>query len=300
MLNGTLDTFSVGEILELVGASRATGALRVQTDVDEGWVQCHDGAVTFASVGRGSDLGSVLVRGGFLPEVEWSTIANDPEPMDRLADVLSRTGVDAERLRRYLTVQTEESVFELDCWRAGDLRLEADGDVSLAAMFRYPTASLLESVETRRQAWAGLLEKLGSPDRIVHQTPMHADDDGEMSVSRSQLSLLSRVDGDRSIRELARAFGTGLFQTCTVVASLLDSGLVSLSADRVVPSTDRPARGTSAPIAQSSEPIDQLGDVPQASPSANAGGGGAEFVEPGDGPARDLIVRLLSAVKEEL
>lgn len=300
MLNGTLDTFSVGEILELVGASRASGALRVRTDVDEGWVQCHEGAVTFATVGRDNDLGSVLVRGGFVPEVEWSTIANDPEPTDRLADVLGRTDVDADRLRRYLTVQTEESVFELDCWRAGDLHLEADGDISIASMFRYPTSSLLESLETRRGAWAGLLETLGSPDRIVHQAPMHADDDREMRVSRSQLSLLSRVDGDRSIRELAREFGTGLFQTCKVVASLLDCGLVLLSADRVVPTPDRPAVDTRAPSAPTREP-DQPSDVPPApSGGATGGFGGAEFVEPGDGPARDLIVRLLSAVKEEL
>lgn len=291
MLAGTLDTFTVGEILSLLGASHTTGALHVWTEDDEGTVYCRDGEVTAATVGSITDLGGVLVRSGFVDEVEWSDVATASEPVDRLTRALDRKGVDTGRVHRFLTTHTEESVFELDGWQSGELRFEPDVDHALGSFFRYPTRRLLASLDARRAAWGPLVAKIGSVDRIVHQAPMTVDDGGEMSVNRTQLMVLSHVDGRRSIRELSRFLGTGLFQTCKVVASLLDALLVVLTDESDAAPDDAPARGAHE------RPDAPAPPAPPAPPPSTAT---TEFVEPGDGPARDLIVRLLSAVKEEL
>ena len=300
MLSGTLDTFSVGEILELVGAAGATGVLHVRSGGDRGAVRCDGGAVSLATVGEGCDLGTLLVRGGFVSATDWNALADRGDESAGLRGLLERPETDGDRVQRYLATQTEESIFELDCWREGELRLEADDAGDVNGVLRYHTADLLASIAERKREWRSIVKTLGSPDHVVHQAPMQVDDDGEMSVSRAQLALLSQIDGRRSVRELARDLGAGLFHTGKTVASLADAGLVVLRADRAAES-DTPVRRPPAPAVM--EPAPVVPDVPPAEIDV-AGSehqiGAPEFVEAGDGPARDLIVRLLSAVKEEL
>lgn len=307
-LSGTLDTVTVGEVLSLLGVSGTTGALRVWSDSEEGTVFCRDGEVTFVAVGDDGSLGDVLVRGGFVPSARWDELERLPDLGRQLGDILASDGVDTERVHRFLAKQTEESVFELDRWTAGELRFEPDMDHSFTDFFRYPTPALLASVGERREAWSALLGRIGSVERIVHQAPVTSDGDDEVSVSRSQLALVSQVDGRRSVRELARFLGTGLFQTCEVVADLVDVGLLQLAQDRVDGS---PRRSVPAPSLTAGSPASSSATgpapVPASTPetvavaSASPGvDGPTEFVEAGDGPARDLILRLLSAVKEEL
>lgn len=300
MLSGTLDTFSVGEILELVGAAGATGVLHVRSGGDRGAVRCDGGAVSLATVGEGCDLGTLLVRGGFVSATDWNALADHGDESAGLRGLLERPETDGDRVQRYLATQTEESIFELDCWREGELRLEADDTGDVNGVLRYHTADLLASIAERKREWRSILKTLGSPDHVVHQAPMQVDDDGEMSVSRAQLALLSQIDGRRSVRELARDLGAGLFHTGKTVASLTDAGLVVLRADRASES-DTPVRRPPAPAVM--EPALIVPDVPPDEIDV-AGSehqiGAPEFVEAGDGPARDLIVRLLSAVKEEL
>lgn len=304
MLNGTLDTFSVTEILELVGAAGASGVLHVRSDLDVGSVRCDAGAVSFATVGEDVDLGSVLVRGGFVRAPEWQALDGTDDPVVELKGLLARHEVDTDHLQRYLATQTEESVFELDCWRAGELRLETDDVRWLDGIFRYPTGPLLKSIGKRKREWQHLVGALGSPDHVVHQAPMRVDDDAEMSISRSQLALLSHVDGSRSVRELARHLGTGLFHTGKMVAALAEIGLVTLRTDRAASNgaSSNGAASNGAPAERvATEPSARPTPQPDPEPAPGASvDGPAEFVEAGEGPARDLIVRLLSAVKEEL
>lgn len=292
MLAGTLDTFTVGEILQLLGSSGTTGALHIWTHDDEGTVYCRNGEVTAATVGSSADIGGVLVRSGFVREEEWHEVLTDPKPAERLSVALDRSGVDSTRVHRFLATQTEESVFELDAWQAGELRFEPEADHTLGGFFRYPTRQLLASLDNRRAVWDSLLARVGSVDRIVHQAPFGVDDE-EMSVSRTQLMVVSHIDGRRSIRELSRFLGTGLFQTAKIVASLVDARLVVLRDDRAEGTPRAAAPVAPSPAAPTVQP--PVDPAPETTPT-----GATEFVEPGDGPARDLIVRLLSAVKEEL
>ena len=181
-----------------------------------------------------------------------------------------------------------------------ELRLEADDAGEVNGVIRYHTADLLASIAERKREWKSIVEALGSPDHIVHQAPMQVDDDGEMSVSRAQLALLSQIDGRRSVRELARDLGAGLFHTGKTVASLAATGLVELRPDRAAESAPAVRRPSSPAITDSASPVPDVAPTEIDVAGSEHQIGAPEFVEAGDGPARDLIVRLLSAVKEEL
>jgi hypothetical protein len=346
MLAGTLDTFSVGEILSLVGRSGGTGALRVWNGTETGTVFCRSGEVTFASVATEGQLGDVLVKAGFVGQSDWTSAAGDPQPTRRLAEALKRSGIETPKVHGYIRHHTEESVFELDRWRDGQLRFDSDDDHVLGDFFSYPTPPLLEAVARRRIEWSEIETKLGSLDRIVAQAPEVAGDDDEVRISKAQLAVLRSVDGQRSARDLSRRLGAGLFQTCSIIAGLVEARLVVMLDAPVAPPMPAPAvtidafgdvhsgngqarpvngvngvnghgvngnglnghdasdQSTAAPSdatghgALTPEPVGATAVAAPAQPTV--GGPAMEFVEPGEGPARDLILRLLSAVKEEL
>lgn len=318
MLSGSLDTFTVGQILSLIGSSDATGALRVWTDDDQGHVWCRNGSISFAAVGSNSSLGDLLVRSNVVSAEQWHDIETAAIPQLGIAELFDHPDVDGDRVRRLVAKQVEESVFEMDRWTTGELALDVDTVHPLASHFSYATDDLLAVVEQRRPVWAELMGVLGSIDRFVHQTPMDADDEGELSISRSQLHVLSHIDGTRSIRELARHLGTGLYLTAQIVAGLTTGGLVALSADRSARAPAGPSVPPPQPAVQQRElvsahatsgasaPTNGASAQPTAPTEATteaatpAGTPATEFVEPGSGPAQDLILRLLSAVKDEL
>lgn len=289
-LAGSLDTFTVGQILPLLAASRTTGTLRVRTEGDEGCVHCRDGAVIFASVGPECDFGNVLVRSGLLGADRWAELRAGADAAAAVEHILAGETADADRIHRLLVRHVEEAVFELDRWTSGQLHVEPGPPHPLSSHFVVPVDRLLLAVDERRDRWPALMARIGSEDRIVHQARIHVDDDGELRITRAQLGVLTQVDGTRSTRELARFLGAGLFRTCQIIAALAESGLVVLSADRS-PGPGSAVAPERAPEAAPPPPVDPAGD---------AGSGTFEFVEPGPGPAQDLILRLLSAVKEEL
>lgn len=307
MLAGSLETFTIGEILSLLAASRASGALHVWTEDDEGAVFCRDGDVAFAAVGKDDDVGDVLVRAGFVVPDTWAEVTQSDRPVDHLHEVLSHRGVDADRLHGFLATQTEETAFELDGWRHGEFRFDHRADHFLGEVFLYPTAHLLTAVRDRHHRWPTVIAKVGSADAIVRPVPLATDDGSEARISRTQLMVAAHADGRRSIRELARSLGTGLFQTCDIVGALLDARLVTLGGEAAPGWSAAPADAAIDLVIPIAEP-NPARLAPETSPTPAGNPVLVEaspvavgrFVEPGDGPARDLIVRLLSAVKEEL
>ena len=319
MLRASLDTFSADEILGMVGRARATGALRIFGPHTLGTVFCHEGSVTFATTDAADDLLGVLTRAGFV---------RDAQPADAtgLAEYLMNAGLDMQRLHDFVRHRTEESTFELSMWHDGHLEFEADLDHPYGDAFSYPMSGVLDGVGRRRAQWARFVERLPSTDTVVAQVSALAGDDGDLTISRTQWRVLAAVDGRRSVEQLAQALGTGLFSTVQLLIGLLDAGVIAVVD---TPAYEEPlAVATSRPSA-SADPaasvFDDLGTagitydsslghqfapvgagggaavatVPAPAPAGDLGLGGIEFVSGlGERPSRDLILRLLSAVKE--
>ncbi|MEY2570109.1 MAG: hypothetical protein QOE63_459 [Acidimicrobiaceae bacterium] len=313
MLRASLDTFSADEILGLIGRARATGAVRVFGPHTLGTVFCHEGSVTFATTDAADDLLGVLTRAGFV---------RDAHPADAtgLAEYLMNVGLDMQRLHDFVRHRTEESTFELSMWTEGHLEFDAGVDHPYGDAFSYPMSGVLDGVSRRRMQWARFLERLPSTDTVVAQVAALAGDDGDLTISRTQWRVLAAVDGRRSIAELAHALGTGLFSTVQLLVSLLDSGLIAVvdapayeeplavatSRASAVSSVEVPS--ATAAFGNGFEPSSGHHVAPAAAgvsvalatdPVTDLGMGGIEFVNGiGERPSRDLILRLLSAVKE--
>lgn len=325
MFSGTLDTAPVTALLGLLSRRARSGSLHLFGPAT-GVVQVLDGDVAFASARTGDDLGSELVRAGFLTTDDWQAAVASNDPARQVAGSLRRSGIDPERLHAHVRRQTEEAIWEVDRWQ-GDFVFEAEVTDPLAGAFRHPIPSLLLAVRRRDAAWAELATVVPSVDLLVAPAPARAGDDDDLTLSRAHYRLLGSVDGARSVRTLAGELALGLFRTTELVAGLLSAGLVTLVDRPVAAPVHEPTRaerllvavGASGmngggfdgdhdfdrtpawpPAVDLVEPTAAMSGAPAPPPASPLAPSGVEFVSHREAPARDLILRLLSAVKDEL
>jgi hypothetical protein len=326
VLRGSLETFSAGEVLWLVGRAQATGTLHI-LGASHGLVHCRDGFVTWASVEQDVDIADCLARAGLAtPGLGASAAAEQIE-------AALREGTDAQRIHDLVRTATEDAMFQLASWDEGQIAFDVAAPHPLADSFCFPIVAVLDAVHHQRARWDELTSRLGGADCIVVQAPAEGGE-GDVTISRSQWRLLGAVDGHRDVLGLSRAVGLGLVATAELVVALLDAGLLCILDDstprqagngalpqRVVagaPATPLRQNGTrhlaAVPAGPSYEPVidgpvltavasEEAAAVSDTGPGLVAlarelGLPEADYVNAGDRPSRDLILRLLSAVKE--
>jgi hypothetical protein len=329
VLRGTLDTFSAGELLWLVGRAQVTGTLRVLGPT-HGVVHCRDGFVTWASVHQDDDVTDLLARAGL------TTPGLGPSAAAEQIEAALREGTDAQRIHDLVRSATEDAMFQLASWDDGQIAFDTAPAHPLADSFRFPVVALLDAVRRQRARWDELAQRLGGADCIVVQAPADSGE-GDFTISRSQWRLLGAVDGHRDVLGLSRAVGLGLVATAELVVALLDAGLLCIvdeSTPRQAGNGALPQRSvagpppvtplrqsgtrhlTAVPAGPSFEPAADgpvltvvAAPEPEPEPAGDTGPAlvalarelglpEADYVSAGDRPSRDLILRLLSAVKE--
>ena len=234
-LEGTLDAFSLPDIFQLLSFTKKTGTLHLRREAggsnQHGVVHVRDGAVTG---GRGDvdcqSLGRRLVGASL---VDDETLADAVEsvletPGSGLAKALFATGkVDAEAAKALAAEQTTDAVFELLSWPEDAFAFvmdELDPDDLGASL---PVEDVVTEGRRRLEVWAGLTEKVPSTDAVVALSPAPA---AELVLSRDEWSLLSLVDGARTVNDLVVLSGTGQYVVVTALAGLAERGLVTVGA----------------------------------------------------------------------
>ena len=226
-LEGTLDAFSLPDIFQLLSYTKKTGTLHLRRDNQHGVVHLRDGAVTG---GRGDAtsqaLGRRMVGCGLVSD---EALADAVEllldtPGDGLGKTLLAQGsLAAEDAKRLATEQATDAVFELLRWEAGEFAFvvdEADPDDVGASL---EVEAVVAEGRRRLETWSALSQKVPSVDAPVS---MAAAPDGDAALTKDEWTLLSLVDGRRSVRDLVTLSGTGEYVIVSALAALAERGLV--------------------------------------------------------------------------
>ncbi len=228
-LEGTLDAFSLPDIFQLLSFTKKTGALHLRREAQHGVVFVREGAVIG---GRGDvacqALGRRLVGAGL---VDDDTLADAVERvLDTPGAGLGRTLVDSGRVdtaaaRELAVEQATDAVFELLRWPDGAFDFvmdEADPDDLGATL---AVEDVVAEGRRRLETWGSLTEKVHSATAVVSLSPSPA---AELVLSREEWTLLSLVDGTRTVGDLTNLAGTGSYVVMSVLAALAERGLVAV------------------------------------------------------------------------
>jgi hypothetical protein len=150
----------------------------------------------------------------------------------------------------------EEAVYALAIWSTGDFQF-TPGEEPESVTIEKSNTSLLMEAARRLDEWKVLSRRIPGTEYIPSILPRTTAE--PVTVSPPEWNLVIRLDGRRSIEEIARAMGVSAFEVSKVLYGLITAGLVEMrNKDTVRPAS--PTAPSAAAGERSSAPPAILGD----------------------------------------
>ena len=239
-ISGNLRTMPCADLLQWVSQSRKTGTLAVEGDPYNKRIYFRDGMVVAASSENPKEfLGYYLVGWRYLGEDELEELL---DMQDRHGTLLGELLVIVGRLTRdqlmhILPVKTEEAIYELFLWEAGDFRfLENILPAKKFQPLNMPVDMLILEGVRRRDEWERCREAIEDVSWIP--SVVRAVD--VQQLGESELAILREINGSNSIEDISLACRIPLFHALLFVYQGHAHGLFALQppdkdAETVIP-----------------------------------------------------------------
>ena len=233
-LEGTLDAFSLPDIFQLLSFTKKTGTLHLRFNDQHGVVHLREGAVTGARADASrQELGRRLVGAGLVDDDAFADAVEKVLQVSGsgLGKALADGGtLDAAVIKKVGTEQATDAVFDLLRWPEGEFAFvvdETDPDDLGASV---SVEEIVAEGRRRLETWNALTGSAMSTSAVVALAAAPATDP---AVNREEWALLALVDGVRSVGDLVLLSGSGEYVVVSVLAGLVERGLL-LIGDRSV------------------------------------------------------------------
>lgn len=239
MLEGDLTDFALPDILRLLAYTTKTGRLHVHSDGTVARIDLVDGRVrdasadaTRLSLARRLLGAGLLDADGLRDALEQADYQQLPTDLQLARQLVSVGHIEAAALAELVREQTIDALFDLLRWDDGRFRFERDtsasGDGAAVLDLAIKVEDLLSDAEGRLEAWQDVAEATGAGSGIVSIVRPDLDDD-EVGLPADAWSLLTLVDGARSVDELVALTGRGQFRTRSLLRTLVERGVVRVA-----------------------------------------------------------------------
>lgn len=233
----------------------ATGMLTLHSPRGEATLQFLQGDLAAArspatSQGRGTRLGERLVHAGRLdrPDLDAALDAqSSSSPPVALGQLLVDRGlVSADVVRVFLQEQVIDSLMDVIGWFEGTFTFDSDLAASSGVLVSIPIHRALMEVRRRTAERDRVMSVVVAPTAVPRPVPRPTP---PTSLSADAFTVLTAVDGLRSVGSIAASLGYAYDETSRLVYRLTLQGLVTFAeSDRVAPALTEPTLATpSAP-----------------------------------------------------
>jgi uncharacterized protein DUF4388 len=123
-------------------------------------------------------------------------------------------------------VSGEEAVYALAMWSQGDFRFDPGVATEVRTITKSNTNLLMEAAR-RLDEWRVLSKKIPSTD-MVPEFVVQEHRDGQINLNTSEWLILSKIDGHRSVKEIAAATRLTAFDAAKILYGLVATGLIRL------------------------------------------------------------------------
>jgi hypothetical protein len=120
----------------------------------------------------------------------------------------------------------EHAVYEMAIWSSGEFSFVAGEQTDQVTVYR-SNANLMMEAARRLDEWRVLSRKIPSLDLIPYFPPRDRGQD-QVTLSPHEWILVTRVDGKRSIEEIANLLQWAAFDVSKLLFGMITSGLVAL------------------------------------------------------------------------
>ena len=230
-MRGDLSETRLSTVLRDLARSDATGALHLDGPSGAAKIFARDGDVYYASSpAPRAQLGARLVGAGFVTddELDDALAAQDQGParMKLGALLVDRGVVRRDVIRVFVQEQILDAVFDLARWDTGPFEFFRGDAVSEDLPVQISVEPLLMEVERRLAEWEDIRAVIPSLDAVPDFSP-----DGSTTraaLEPDEFTVLTSVDGRRSVRELAHDLGYSQFDAARLVYGLSLLGVIGV------------------------------------------------------------------------
>lgn len=228
-LNGTIESFGISEIFQLVSHQQKTGTLEINTNGGVAKLRFLNGNLLEAWPDKRSPaelIGALLVRTGRVTPTQLNNaLETQRESLRRIGDVLIRMGaIRISEFQEILALQHRETVYKLLRLKRGRFRFVPEPvEIEPGVSVPMDIGALLMEGFRQIDEWPNLIEKIPSERKVygrVNDAPPPAD------LSPAETTMLMLVDGVSTVRSIVDRSRLGEFGAWEALASLFDRRLI--------------------------------------------------------------------------
>lgn len=233
-ITGNLKTMELAELLQWLSQGRKTGTLYLDDGKVEKRIFFKDGTIVSSAASDPKEyLGHFLVSHGYIDEL---TLAKAVEMQEEnkmlLGKILLTIGaIEEDDLNKMLKLKAEESIYELFTWQEADFRF-ADGelpDYQMISVNLSVTGLVLEG-HRRVDEWKQIRQLIPNAQVVPVSVKELKSEDGDPGIE----NILSLIDDDRSVQEIALQTHSGEFHVCRVLYDQIRAGRLKVVRPRQV------------------------------------------------------------------
>jgi uncharacterized protein DUF4388 len=201
----------------------------------------QDGRMVFASsTATDERLGELLLRRGRISLRQYVDAGSALAPGKRLGTVLVERGVlSAKDLVKTVVEQVQEIIYGSFQWTEGQYRLNEGGTSAESITLNISTPDLILEGIRRIEAWTRIDRAVGGLHARYERANAYEGTLRAMTLSPEKLSLLTGLDGTRTVEALCEGSSLTDFEVCRMLWAFRVIGLVRrVDAAAAVPEPD--------------------------------------------------------------
>jgi hypothetical protein len=233
VLQGDLATTALPDVLRMLADGDATGCLHVVDPVAEAaQIYLRDGCVyAVKAAGTRPQLGDRLVTSGALtPEALGEALEAQRTELQgwRMGELLVHLSlVDQAVVEDFLHQQIRATLSELLGWQHATWKFRVNQRTREDVVPPVPVAQLLRDLSARQADVAALQQVLHGPEAVPSLSAADTASD-HTEIDADAWSLLCKVDGSRTVADLARDCGSTMYEAGLAVVALVQAGLLEV------------------------------------------------------------------------
>jgi hypothetical protein len=238
-MQGTLDTFGVVEILQMLGRTRHSGTLHIECPerlIDVHFVHGRIAETRDSTrVAADSVIGSQLLKRSLVNDVQLrDALASQEASPCPLGTLLVRAGhVDEADLREVLARQVATTLVAAKLETTGNFVFVADAEPRKSDFITIDTHSVLLDISALGGEYCLAVEMLGQSDTVlVRNGDYNSLPRNPLSMGRDEFVVLAQVDGQRTVSEIRVSSGLEEFTVISILGRLADAGVLLVKAER--------------------------------------------------------------------
>jgi hypothetical protein len=241
---GNLRTMQLEELLQWLSLSKKTGTLEINGEKITKKIFFQEGLIVASASNRPEEfLGHFLVSHGLINE---ATLAKSIELQEMTGTLLgkilvTREAISEADLHRMLQLKTEESIYEIFQWEAGDFRFldnEILPESAMVPMALDVTGILMEGVQ-RVDEFRRIRKLIPN----VHAIPVQIAEWNQEDLDAGERQILDLVNDERTIEEIRLQTHSSDFHVCRVLYRQWQEGRL-----KVVKARGRDAAGAATVV----------------------------------------------------